>query len=99
MNEELRTFAQALFNPVQPSSPLGEDAPLNRVVAARYGLSDEDADLFLVGEDEETLNSVAQALAGRNAPRRGSYVPSEGLNPQPQSNSLNALTRYLFDNH
>lgn len=52
-------------------------------VATKYGVSDEDADLFLTGTDEETLTRQAERLAGREADRKrkGNYVPGEGANP------------------
>ena len=49
-------------------------------VAAKFGIGDEDADLFLTGTDEETLTKQAQRLAGREADRKkqGNHVPREG---------------------
>lgn len=35
-------------------------------VATRYGIGDEDADLFLTGSDEETLNRQAERLAAKS---------------------------------
>lgn len=35
-------------------------------VASKHGISDEDADLFLTGTDEETLTKQAQRLAARD---------------------------------
>lgn len=37
-------------------------------VASKHGISDEDADLFLTGSDEETLTKQAERLADRNKP-------------------------------
>jgi hypothetical protein len=36
-------------------------------VAAKHGISDEDADLFLTGTDEDTLTRQAERLSARNA--------------------------------
>lgn len=49
-------------------------------VAAKHGISEEDADLFLTGSDEETLTKQAERLAGREADRKkqGNHVPREG---------------------
>lgn len=50
-------------------------------VAATHGVSDEDAELFLTGDDEETLIRQAERLTKRDAGdirRDGAYVPSEG---------------------
>jgi len=53
-------------------------------VAAKFGIGDEDADLFLTGTDEETLTKQAQRLSARDADRKkqGNHVPREG-NPNP----------------
>lgn len=60
-------------------------------VAATHGISDEDAELFLTGDDEETLTRQAERLAKRGADdirRDGAYVPSEGRTPtNPALNS------------
>jgi hypothetical protein len=52
-------------------------------VASRFGVSDEDADLFLTGSDEETLTKQAERLGAREAERKknGNFVPREGNNP------------------
>ena len=53
---------------------------LRRRVQAAHGLSDEDADLFLVGADEETLMAQAKRLVERGAESRkaGGVAPLEG---------------------
>ena len=60
-------------------------------VAAMHGISGEDAELFLTGDDEETLVRQAERLAKRDAGdirRDGAYVPSEGRTPtNPALNS------------
>lgn len=58
-------------------------------VATRFGLADEDVDLFLTGTDEETLTKQAERLAERTPPTNGGlYVPQEGRNPSvPALNS------------
>ena len=54
-------------------------------VAAKFGIGDEDADLFLTATDEETLTKQAERLAERVADRkkRGNSVPREGGNTNP----------------
>lgn len=49
-------------------------------VASKYGIGDEDADLFLTGSDEESLTKQAERLAGRIEERKkqGNVVASEG---------------------
>lgn len=51
-------------------------------IAARHGISDEDAELFLTGTDEETLAKQAerfQELAVK--PSKGTHVPGVGNQP------------------
>lgn len=49
-------------------------------IAAKHGLSDDDAELFLSGTDEETLTKQAERLAERVAEKKssGNVVPIEG---------------------
>ena len=51
-------------------------------IAAKHGISDEDADLFLTGSDEDTLTRQAQRLAERIEQRErvGNVAPSVGSN-------------------
>jgi hypothetical protein len=49
-------------------------------VAAKHGISDEDADLFLTGTDEDTLNRQAERLAARNV------EASSPRSPKPDTN-------------
>lgn len=60
-------------------------------VATKHGISDEDAELFLTGSDEETLTRQAERLAERTkdqAPAVGVYVPQSGH--QPSAPALNS---------
>jgi hypothetical protein len=67
-------------------------------IAAKHSISDEDADLFLTGTDEETLTRQAQRLADRAATRKPGIVsPREGTNQTTQSGSdERAFVRQLF---
>lgn len=58
-------------------------------IAAKHGISDEDAELLLTGTDEETLNRQAERLAARTPSKNdGLYVPAEGKVPSaPALNS------------
>lgn len=52
-------------------------------IAARFGITDEDAELFLTGADEETLTRQAErfnSLASK--PSKGTHVPGVGNQPQ-----------------
>lgn len=56
-------------------------------IAARHGLSDEDAELFLTATDEETLNRQAERLKERTPqPAKGAHVPNLGQQPEQPPN-------------
>jgi len=67
-------------------------------IATKFGISDEDADLFLTGTDEATLTKQAERLAQRAEGRKknGNYVPGEGRNPTPPASDERAAVRQLF---
>ena len=72
---------------------------LRRRVQAAHGISDEDADLFLTGTDEDTLAAQAKRLAEREAERKkkNNVSPREGTHQQSQSeDELREFTRNLF---
>ena len=77
-----------------------EAVALRSNVAAKYGISAEDRDLFLTGADESTLTAQAQRLADREEDRKkqGNYAPKEGTSPSPSSGSddLREFTKKLF---
>lgn len=51
-------------------------------IAARNGISDEDADLFLTGSDEETLSKQAERFKELSfKPTKGNVVPGVGNQP------------------
>lgn len=61
-------------------------------VATKFGIADEDVDLFLTGTDEDTLLKQAERLAERTAAskpsKNGLHVPVEGRTPSvPALNS------------
>ena len=68
-------------------------------IAAKYGIPPEDADLFLTGADEQTLQAQAQRLAARETDRKkqGNVAPNEGKTPTtPPADEMRAFTRQLF---
>lgn len=71
---------------------------LKRRVQAAHGISDEDADLFLTGTDEETLTAQAKRLAERDSERKrtGNLVPIEGRNPRTRADDERTAVRQLF---
>lgn len=77
-----------------------EARALRSDIAARFGISPEDRDLFLSGTDEETLTAQAERLAARESERKknGNHVPTEGRNPSGSSGNdeERAFARNLF---
>jgi hypothetical protein len=68
-------------------------------VAAKFGIGDEDADLFLTGSDEETLTKQAERLSARETERKksGNHVPREGATPSAAGGGdERAFARSLF---
>jgi hypothetical protein len=66
-------------------------------VASKFGIGDEDADLFLTGSDEETLTKQAERLAGREDERKkqGNRAPREGAITTPSSDPKRAFIKGL----
>ncbi len=55
-------------------------------IASAHGITDaDDIDLFLTGNDEETLTKQAKRLADRTAEKKkqGNHVPKEGASTNP----------------
>ena len=76
-----------------------EARALRSDIAARFGISAEDRDLFLTGTDEETLTTQAARLADRVTDRKkqGNVAPKEGGNPEGKPNTdERAFVRELF---
>lgn len=68
-------------------------------VAVKHGISAEDAELFLTGQDEQTLEAQATRLASREADRKknGARSPREGAGSTTSADSdLRGFTRDLF---
>jgi len=68
-------------------------------IAAKFQVSEDDADLFLTGTDEETLTRQAQRLTDRTVDRKkaGIHVPREGTTTPPaQGDKLREFTEHLF---
>jgi uncharacterized protein (DUF3084 family) len=67
-------------------------------VAVKHGIAAEDAELFLTGQDEQTLEAQAARLASRVADRKknGAVVPGEGSGAGKPAGDLQAFTRQLF---
>lgn len=68
-------------------------------VAAKHGISEDDAALFLTASDEETITRQAVRLAAREAERRktGGVARNEGTTPPTGSGDpMRDFTRTLF---
>jgi hypothetical protein len=70
-------------------------------IQAKFSISDEDAQLFLTGADEESLTAQAKRLAEREADRkkRGNVAPKEGGtadNASTGQSDMREFTRSLF---
>ena len=54
-------------------------------IAAKHGITDEDAELFLTAADEATLTRQAERLSARIKAEQpeGLFVPAEGRQPSP----------------
>jgi hypothetical protein len=67
-------------------------------IAAKHQISDEDAELFLTGIDEETLTKQAKRLTERDSDRKkqGNHAPKEGANTTAAPNDERAFARELF---
>lgn len=83
IEDEGKSETQRLTDRIQGlESDLGEarrEALVFRISAA-HGIGDEDAELFLTGNDEDTLTRQAERLVARRdaSDRRPPYVPREG---------------------
>lgn len=77
-----------------------KSAALRLRIAAKHGISDEDADLFLTGTDEATLTKQAERLAQRAEDRtkKSNHVPREGNNQHSgnANGEMREFTRNLF---
>lgn len=52
-------------------------------IAAKHGISDEDAELFLTGNDEDTLTKQAERFTElQPKPGKGNVIPSVGTQPK-----------------
>ena len=66
--------------------------------AAKFKIGEVDADLFLTGEDEETLTKQAQRLVERDSEhkKQGNFVPREGNNSKTAEGDEREAVRSLF---
>lgn len=77
-----------------------EREALVRRIQARHSISDEDADLFLTGADEDALTAQAKRLAQHTAERKknGNHVAREGNQSTAKASDEREAIRALFGN-
>lgn len=92
---EAERFAAKLADAISRAE-LAEQRALRSKIQASHGISDEDADLFLTGADEESLLRQAKALADRTPKVGTNYVPGEGRSPAASDSSDAVFAAQLF---
>lgn len=106
--DELRTRAEGAktleerLAEVEARYKAAETKALRSDIAAKFGLTAEDRDLFLTGADEETLTAQAQRLSERVSAvkKTGNVVRSEGdtKSTGKGDNDMREFVRDLFAN-
>ena len=73
-------------------------AELRLRIAAKHGISDEHADLFLNGTDEATLTKQAEQLVelAEASKKRSNHVPREGTTPASGDSDERQFAQSLF---
>jgi len=77
-----------------------EQSRLRSDIAAQFGISAEDRDLFLTGTDSDSLTAQAQRLAEREADRKkqGNVAPNEGgTKTTGTADPLRDIARQVFN--
>lgn len=75
-----------------------EATALRSTVAAEFGITPEDRDLFLTASDADTLRAQAKRLAERETDRKKTNtVPAEGKTPTAGADEMRTFTRSLFN--
>ena len=71
---------------------------MRQSIAAEYGISKEDTELFLTGDNSEVLKAQAEALKARTTPdvRVGTHVPGLQDRNNGESDSKDSFARSLF---
>lgn len=74
--------ARKLAKDAEDRAAKAETEVMRWKIAARHGISDSDAELFLTGSDEETLTRQAERFKELNlTPGKGTHVPGVGNKP------------------
>lgn len=96
LQESSKSETQRLTEQIQKlteAQARSDAAALRYRIAAAHGVTNEDADLFLTGNDEDTITAQAKRLADRDkaAKKGGPVVPGEGTTPS--ANTADAEAR------
>lgn len=93
---EAQKAAERIANLEQQAAAAQRDA-LRFKVASKHGISDEDADLFLTGSDEETLTRQAERLAAHVDERKkqGNHVRSEGKSGGAKASTADQFAEFF----
>jgi len=91
--------AQALANEQQAAADAARAEALRWRIAAKHGISDEDAETFLTGADEATLTRQAERLAALNTSAPATPKPdrTQGGSGQPLALNSDGLEQALRD--
>lgn len=96
---ESKTLEERLAE-IEARAVSAERDALRSNVAARFGISAEDRDLFLTGTDEDALTAQAKRLAERESERKksGNVAPREGAttNSGGQDSDMRDFAKSLF---
>jgi hypothetical protein len=95
---EQEKFAERVAALEKENQTIRSEALRSRI-QAKFSISDEDAELFLTGTDEDSLTRQAERLAARETDRKkqGNVAPSEGANNSPATGGLEReFVRGLF---
>ena len=96
---EAEKFAERMAALETENQRVRSDALRSRI-QAKYGISDEDAELFLTGTDEESLNRQAERLAQHvfDRKKKGNVAPKEGASTSTgeTDGDMREFTRNLF---
>lgn len=92
--EASKTVEQKLAD-LEAKHAEAEARVLRSEIAAKYGISAEDRDLFLTGSDPATLEAVAKRLSEKSADQKksGNRAPKEGTRVVTNISSKDAAKR------
>lgn len=102
LEESQKTEAQKLADAKTAAEQAAAEAKAEALrwkIAAKHGISDDDAELFLTGTDEDTLTKQAERLAGVASDRKknGNHASKEGATQKAaKADDLSEFARHVF---